>query len=238
VAAARLGLRLASRPYVPPSGGVLIVAPHADDETLGCGGLIATLARAGRRVDVAYLTDSAGSPPEPGWPEARRREALAALAVLGLGADRAQFLELPDGTLDRLPPERRAAAIGRLAGLISGSRPAEVFTPYRAGGSTEHTAAWDLTTAALRAAGGGRLMEYPVWAWWDPRRLRPRLGGRRENFRLALGPLRAVKRRALACHGSQVAPARPGGDPPLPVPLADACCGRWEFFFASPVSPP
>jgi len=243
VAVIRLGLRLSSRPYEAPPGPLLVVAPHADDETLGCGGLIAAQARAGRAVTVVFLTDSAGS--HPGHPALsaaslalrRRGEAEAALAVLGLAAGPRHFLDLPDGTLDRLAPADRAAARERLTRLIRELRPAEILAPFSRGGSTEHTAAWALTRDALAAAGGGRLLEYPIWAWWNPLRLRGRIGPRAGNLRFRLGPWRAVKRRALACHRSQVEPVPPAADPALPDSLARACCGPWEFYFATTVPP-
>jgi LmbE family N-acetylglucosaminyl deacetylase len=241
VAVLRAGLRLSSRPYVAPPGGLLVIAPHADDETLGCGGLIAAQARAGRAIEVIFLTDSAGS--HPGHPglapgalaEMRRGEALAALAILGLEAGQAQFFGLPDGTLDRLPPAELDAARERLAGRIRALRPEEILVPFRHGGSTEHSAAWELAATALAAAGGGRLLEYPIWAWWNPLRLRGRLGPRPGNLAFPLGPWRAVKRRALACHRSQVLPVPPATAPALPPSLARACCGPREFFFASHV---
>jgi LmbE family N-acetylglucosaminyl deacetylase len=241
VAAMRLGLRFFSRPYAPALGGLLVVAPHADDETLGCGGLIAAQASAGRAVGVVFLTDSAGS--HPGHPtvspralaEQRRAEARAALAVLGLRPEHAHYFDLPDGTLDRLQPAVQREAQERLTQLIRDLRPAEILVPFRGGGSTEHTAAWNLTRAALAAAGGGQLLEYPIWAWSNPLRLRRRLGARSGNIRFRLGPWRAVKERALACHRSQVLPVPPAREPALPVSLARACCGPREFFFASHV---
>lgn len=233
----RLGLRLSSRPYLPPVKGLLVIAPHADDETLGCGGLIAAQGQAGRPVEIVFLTDSAGSPPVAGLAETRRGEALAALEVLGVPAGRVHFLNLADGTLDRLPAGIVRETVDRLARLIRDRQPAEVLAPYRLGGSTEHTAAWHLAVAALAGAGGGRLLEYPIWAWWNPWRLRSRLGQPQDNFRLALGSRLAVKCRALACHQSQVRPIPPGRDPALPVSLARACCGPTEFFFASTIPP-
>ena len=45
-------------------GRVAVIAPHPDDEVLGCGGTIARLAAAGRQVDVVTVTR--GQPPEQG----------------------------------------------------------------------------------------------------------------------------------------------------------------------------
>jgi LmbE family N-acetylglucosaminyl deacetylase len=158
--------------------------------------------------------------------------------VLGLGPAHAKFWDLPDSRLDRLSVSDRSAAIGRLADLICSLRPDETFLPYREGGSSEHSAACDLGLRALEQAGIGRGLQYPVWGWWDPRRLHPRL---REdgNLRLELdGADRRRKREALACHRSQVEATPPWRSPVLPPVLAAACIGPEEFFFASVADAP
>lgn len=98
------------RPHVPRARRVLVLAPHFDDEVLGCGGLLARLARpeaeggAGASVRIAFSSN--GSPDDdPGYAARRRAEAEKAVAVLGLGD--AAILEdavlggppLPDGRL-------------------------------------------------------------------------------------------------------------------------------------------
>ncbi len=237
----RAALRASSRPYRPAARSVLVVAPHPDDEVLGCGGLIASHARAGHRIRVVFLTDGTGSHPgHPSLPQddlgrRRRAEALEALAVLGADPGRADFLDLPDGGLDRLSPEAREAAIGNLSGILAAERPEEVFAPYRGGGSSEHTAALDLVSEAMGRAGGGRLLEYPIWAWWNPFRLSPRVGRPGSNLRLRLDGLRPLKVRALACHRTQAEPVPPWTEPVLPRSIAYACTGPEEFFFASGV---
>ena len=45
------------------SGTCLVLAPHPDDESLGCGGLIAACVAANRPPLVVVLTDGAGSHP-------------------------------------------------------------------------------------------------------------------------------------------------------------------------------
>lgn len=49
---------------LPKSARVLIFAPHADDETLGCGGTIALLRKRGCEVRVIVVTDGARGDPE------------------------------------------------------------------------------------------------------------------------------------------------------------------------------
>jgi LmbE family N-acetylglucosaminyl deacetylase len=230
-------LRLRSRPFSLPAGPAVVIAPHADDETLGCGGLIAAMAGAGTRLDVVFITDSAAS--HRGHPSldpsqvARRRaaEAEAALAVLGLPPGRLHFLGAADGELERLPPGEAGRLRGDLEALLRSLAPEELFLPWRQDGSTEHAAAFDL---ALAAAAGlpARIWEYPVWAWWDPlRRFAPRLGSPGSNWRWALGPGRSRKRRALACHRTQLEALPPWPRPVLPAAIARGCCGPWEFYF-------
>ena len=80
----------------------LILAPHPDDESIGCGGLIAAACAAGTPPVVLILTDGAAS--HPGsltYPSARLRavreaEALAATDILGLPAGNLRFLREPD----------------------------------------------------------------------------------------------------------------------------------------------
>src|SRR5947199_8996501 len=87
-ALARL-LRLRSRPLEDFAGPILVVSPHPDDETLGCGGLIARHATAGCAVAVAMLTDGEASHRDHPTLDSRvlastrREEVRAAPAVLG-----------------------------------------------------------------------------------------------------------------------------------------------------------
>lgn len=47
---------------------LVVVAPHPDDEVLGCGGLIAAARAAGMPVLIIALTDGEQAyPDEPGW---------------------------------------------------------------------------------------------------------------------------------------------------------------------------
>src|ERR1700742_5149972 len=80
------------------SGTCLVLAPHPDDESLGCGGLIAACVAAGRDPLVAVLTDGTGSHPGSlAFPPDRLRtlraqEVRAAVGHLGLAAHRVVLL--------------------------------------------------------------------------------------------------------------------------------------------------
>src|SRR5262249_56815232 len=58
---------------------LLVLAPHPDDEVIGCGGLVALHLREGRCVRVVVATDGG----QAGEPAERQREARAALSSLG-----------------------------------------------------------------------------------------------------------------------------------------------------------
>lgn len=87
---------------LPDFRRALVLAPHPDDESIGCGGAIALLADRGAEVLVVVATDGETTigPPLPAEEIAARRRAEAADAcrILGLGAP-PRFLGLPDGGL-------------------------------------------------------------------------------------------------------------------------------------------
>jgi LmbE family N-acetylglucosaminyl deacetylase len=108
-----------TRPIVTPLGlparpRVMVFAPHPDDETIALGGLIARLARAGAPVRVVFVTNGDGYPraveqdfdvERPtdadyvAFGALRQREAVAALAHLGVSRRQIRFLGFPDGGL-------------------------------------------------------------------------------------------------------------------------------------------
>jgi LmbE family N-acetylglucosaminyl deacetylase/glycosyltransferase involved in cell wall biosynthesis len=69
---------------------LLVLAPHPDDEVIGCGGLVALHLRDGRKVQVMVATDG-GAAGDAGQREAESRAALASL-----GAAEIEFLHFPD----------------------------------------------------------------------------------------------------------------------------------------------
>ncbi len=83
---------------------ILVVAPHADDETLGAGGAVARLVREGRHVTVAVMT-GLGPAPHPFVTAEEittvRTEFGEAMAVLGV--QQTLFHDLPTTMLDALP---------------------------------------------------------------------------------------------------------------------------------------
>jgi len=122
----------------------LVLAPHFDDEVLGCGGLIAQLAAAGAAVRVLFLTDSGGGMETAGAGTAdrdvyrRRRREEAAQATAALGVTGWDCLELPDGALDQ---HLDAAEKGIHRAIVS-QRPEIVLCPSPLEVTRDHRAAF------------------------------------------------------------------------------------------------
>lgn len=108
---------LQEAPAPGPKDSILVVAPHCDDEVLGCGGILATAAEVGAKASVAVLTNGDGYRIAAGkayrtlnvTPEEclrfaydRQKESLAAVKILGLDASDVTFLGYPDRGLSRL----------------------------------------------------------------------------------------------------------------------------------------
>jgi LmbE family N-acetylglucosaminyl deacetylase len=120
------------------AASALVLAPHFDDELLGCGGLLAQLAAAGAAVRVLFLTDGGGGEEEledrEGYRHRRRDEAARATAALGVtGWD---SLDLPDGALDRHVEEAlqgiRRAILTQRPEIVLCPSPLEVTRDHRA----------------------------------------------------------------------------------------------------------
>ncbi len=90
---------------LPLHAKILLIAPHPDDETLGCGGTLALLRQRGCQVKVVIVTDGGKGDPLGYITEEvvskRQRESLAAMTVLGI--EEIIFLGQPDGEYQHTP---------------------------------------------------------------------------------------------------------------------------------------
>jgi LmbE family N-acetylglucosaminyl deacetylase len=231
-------LRLGSRPFVAGEEITVVIAPHQDDESLGCGGIIARKRNEGIPVHVIFITD--GSASHPGHPRVttadlarvRRAEAMRAMACLGVERTAVHFLEEPDGTLNAITPARRAALVARLSGLLTKLTPAEIFLPCRPDGSSEHDATFNFVINAIQDASlQPAIWEYPVWSWWNPGLLLLRWLRAKDCRRLPLEDYHQGKLQAIDCYQSQIRPLAPDTRPALPPELVGIFRHDTEFFF-------
>ncbi|WP_233560005.1 PIG-L deacetylase family protein [Teichococcus wenyumeiae] len=188
-------------------GGLVVLAPHPDDESLGCGGLLAAAAQAGRAVAVVFVSDGGASHPRSRrYPRLalrrlREAEALAALAALGLPAAIARFLALPDAAVPGAGADFEAA----VQAILDAARAVAAGTLLATWGQDphcDHEATDAMAAEAARRQPGLRRLAYPVWGHRLPPGT-PIQGGPPRGTRLDVSAHLPAKRRAIAAHRSQ-----------------------------------
>lgn len=123
---------------------VLVLAPHPDDEVLGCGGTICRHVAAGDTVCVLVATR--------GMPELYSDEAInvvrseARHAHAKLGVSQTRFLDFPAPALDTVPRYQLAGAV---SDCLRDVRPEVVYVPHHGDIHSDH---FHLHQAALVAA--------------------------------------------------------------------------------------
>jgi len=218
---------------------LLVVAPHPDDECLGCGGLITHTLAAGGRVRILFLSDgeAAGGSPSAALGVLRRAEAVRAAAVLGVSETDLHWLGLPDSKLDHLDAAQSSAFRTTLLGLLA-TQPADaVAVTSSLDSSSEHAASARLAAETLRACPEPPpLLGCLVWSAWSPRCLLRIVLARIPVRRLALGRLsQDLKCEALSCHRSQLQPEPLSSSACLPPGFARTLCEADEFFICEKV---
>ncbi|MGY3090065.1 LmbE family N-acetylglucosaminyl deacetylase [Hymenobacter sp. UYAg731] len=196
-------------------GSTVVIAPHPDDEALGCGGLLVLLHQAGQRVAAVLVSDGTMSHPNsmlfsaPARRAIREAEFRHALTILGIDEAEPLLLGLPDGRVPAGPAEPGfAEAAARLRAFLEQQQAATVLVPWRRDPHPDHCATARLVQTALAAmAQPPRRLEYVVWAWERaaPEDL-PTTADAVQGFRLDIAAGLRPKQRAIAAHRSQVAP--------------------------------
>lgn len=187
----------------------LILAPHPDDETLGCGGLIAQLCAAGQPPHVAIMTDGSHSHPnsKTHTPDMlrhmREEEARASLRLLGLPPGQTWFLGHED--TDDLPiagPAFQFVA-RRLAGICETHGCQVIIAPWRNDGQQDHEATATLAEhVALRQ--DLDLIFYPINGWSMEDGAEVDETGP-QGWRLDIAAELPLKEKAILAHASQYA---------------------------------
>lgn len=113
---------------------ILVIAPHADDELLGCGGTILRHLTEGDRVHwliVTTMTEAAGY--EPQAIQARRQ--LIREVSQAVGFHSTHPLEFPATLLDTLPISTLVSAIGEVVDQTAADT---LYLPYEHDVHTDH----------------------------------------------------------------------------------------------------
>ncbi len=186
------------------TGGLVVLAPHPDDESLGCGALLRAAALSSRRVAVIIVTDGRMShPTSPSMPgdalvRLRSREVRAAVAALHPNI---ALVEL--GYRDCEAPKELAAsqsAAAAIADTVDAVDATALVTTWQSDPHQDHAATAALARCVLGLRPALTLWSYPIWGRFAPTKAMPK--GRILQFDAA--PHRAMKAAAIACHRSQM----------------------------------
>ncbi|HVR28677.1 MAG TPA: PIG-L family deacetylase [Thermoanaerobaculia bacterium] len=143
----------------------VVLAPHYDDEVLGCGGLLAQLGRSGTKIHVVFLSEGSGGIEEVGDRRAyaARRRAESEEAARALGVASSEHLGLRDGSLASSRAALRAgierALLERRPDLVLVPSPLETTNDHRVTFAALHDV---LAALGAGAPGGGALAEARV----------------------------------------------------------------------------
>ena len=124
---------------------ILVVAPHPDDEVLGCGGTIAKYADNGDDVYVAIVTKGRGPLFKDEQVETVRNECLKADRFLGV--KETIFMDFPASMIENVQRYKFNEAFIQ---LIQRIRPDIVYIPHRGDMQLDHKMVVDAAMVALR----------------------------------------------------------------------------------------
>lgn len=127
---------------------ILIVAPHADDEILGCGGIMAKNKKENIEVYVAIVTNGYLGAPELFKIEGTERvrsEALKAHQYLGI--KKTYFLDFPAPRLDTIPSYKLSM---RLEGIIRENEITDLYIPHRGDIHKDHRITFEAALVSAR----------------------------------------------------------------------------------------
>lgn len=124
----------------------LVVAPHPDDEILGCGGTLLRRKAEGGALGWLIVTGIAA---DAGWPPERvaQRDLEIQQVASALACDEVFNLRLPAAQLDTLP---MSEVVAQFAAAFKQFRPDEVLLPHRGDVHTDHRVAFDAGAACSK----------------------------------------------------------------------------------------
>ena len=141
---------------------ILVLAPHPDDETIGCGGTLCQHARRGDRITAVFFTSGElglKHLPRNQAQAIREREARNAAKILGLR--NLHFFRAPDWCLS----DSLKKTAQRLRPILKSASPQLIYVPHQREWHPDHKAALPILRAALRGARirAPEVRTYEVW---------------------------------------------------------------------------
>jgi len=183
----------------------VVLAPHPDDESLGCGALLAR-AFAGAGAHVICLTDGSASHPRSlKWSpqrlaRQRRAEMIEAIGRLRGTADDLTWLGMADACLYRVDTASGADALEQ---VIAGLDVRHIFVPAAEDHHEDHQATARFAGVLRDRRPDWSFYSYPVWSRWDDADFGQKIARHAPIF-LPPRSYSARKRAAINAHQTQL----------------------------------
>lgn len=125
---------------------IMVVAPHPDDETLGCGGTLLKLKAEGHSINwmiVTNITEEIGFSKEK--VERRNKEIVKVAALYDF--DSVSFLDFPTTRLDVIS---MGSIVQKVGEIFSDIQPDVIYLPYRGDVHTDHAVVFDAVISCTK----------------------------------------------------------------------------------------
>ena len=223
-------LHWGSQPLAFTQKSAMVFSPHQDDETFGCGGMIARKREQQIPVSVVFLTNGQGSADTDAESrqkimQTRKEEAVKALNILGVEISEIHFLDKADGGLRDLKTEEKQEAIAKISELIKYYQPGEVYVPHKNDCHRDHEATYHLVKAAIEQTKlQVELLQYPIWLFWrSPLFIMLKFSDIAAAYYFSIAAVQQKKNQAIASYISQLQS--------LPNGFVNRFLSSYEIFF-------
>lgn len=133
------------------SKNILVVAAHADDETLGCGATIAKHTANGDKVAVIFMTDGVSARAQASSDVTEQRHTAAKNAMKILGVTETYHLDFPDNSMDTVP---LIALVKAVESVIEQVKPDTIYTHFAHDLNIDHRLTHSAVMTACRPQTG------------------------------------------------------------------------------------
>ena len=125
---------------------VLVVAAHADDESLGCGATIKKHVDSGDQVTIIFMTDGVGSRSVEST-DGSKRNLAKEKALQVLGVDNLYQYDFPDNAMDSVP---LLEVVQVVESVIDKVQPQIIYTHFHGDVNVDHRICFDVVMTATR----------------------------------------------------------------------------------------
>lgn len=192
------------------TGVTVVIAPHPDDESLGCGGTIALLKKAGGAVKIIFVSDGSMSHPNskkypaPLLIQLREKEAVAAAEILGVGKEDCYFMRLQDGGVPDVKANNFSEAVAAMQKILLLLNADTILLPWKNDPHRDHKATWQIVNKAVQQIGKPiNLFHYLIW-FWERGSADKSLLNLVDWYKINISSVLELKKEAIAAHQSQL----------------------------------